>query len=181
MTSAVPEVLKDHYLQQVVPELKKECGFTNIHQVPKLEKIVLNSRIKAEADKAYIEQLVKDMALITGQAPVVIKSKKSIANFKLRQGVPNGVKVTLRGNRMYQFLYRLINIVFPVILDFRGVSSHFDRNGNLTIGIKDHSVFPEIKTSSNRINIGLDIAIVTTAHDSKDALLLLKKLGMVFR
>jgi len=175
-------VLKETYLKQIVPDLIKELGCKNVHVIPKIEKIVLNSRIDAGLDKAHIEQLVKEMGLISGQKPIVTKAKKSISNFKLRQGMPTGVKVTLRGNRMYDFLYRLINIALPVIRDFRGVSKKMDRYGNLNIGISDHTIFPEIKVeTSNRQNVGLDIAIVTTAKDNKEALLLLEKLGMAFR
>ena len=175
-------VLKELYLKQVVPALMKELDCKNIHVVPKIEKVVLNSRIDADLDKALIEQLVKEMGLISGQKPLITKSRKSISNFKLRQGVPAGVKVTLRGNRMYDFLYRLINIALPVIRDFRGVSKKMDKHGNLNIGIEDHSIFPEIKIeTSNRQNIGLDIAIVTTTSEDKKALLLLEKLGMAFR
>ena len=175
-------VLKDLYEQQVVPALEKELEIKNIHRVPKLEKIVLNSRIDAEADKAHVEQLVKEIGLIAGQKPLLIKAKKSISNFKLRQGMPSGVKATLRGKRMYDFLYRLIHIVLPVIRDFRGVSKRMDKRGNLNIGIEDHSIFPEIKIeSSSRQNTGLDIAIVTTTDSDREALLLFQKLGMVFR
>lgn len=175
-------VLKEVYLKQVVPALIKELECKNVHVVPKVEKVVLNSRIDADLDKAHIEQLVKEMGLIAGQKPLVTKAKKSISNFKLRQGVPAGVKVTLRGNRMYDFLYRLINIALPVIRDFRGVSKKMDKHGNLNIGIADHTIFPEIKVeTSNRQNVGLDIAIVTTTNCDKQALLLLEKLGMAFR
>ncbi len=175
-------VLKETYLKQIVPALIKELNCKNVQVVPKIEKIVLNSRIDAGLDKAHIEQLVKEMGLISGQKPIVTKAKKSISNFKLRQGMPTGVKVTLRGNRMYDFLYRLINITLPVIRDFRGVSKKMDGSGNLNIGISDHTIFPEIKVeTSNRQNVGLDIAIVTTAKDNKEALLLLEKFGMAFR
>ena len=174
--------LKEDYKTRVEPLLEKQLGITNINHVPKLEKIVLNSRIDAEADKAHVEQLVKEIGLIAGQKPLLIKAKKSISNFKLRQGMPSGVKATLRGKRMYDFLYRLIHIVLPVIRDFRGVSKRMDKRGNLNIGIEDHSIFPEIKIeSSSRQNTGLDIAIVTTTDSDREALLLLQKLGMVFR
>jgi large subunit ribosomal protein L5 len=174
--------LKDYYFKQVVPILKKQFGYKNIHVVPKVEKVVLNSRINADADKAHVEQLVKEMSLIAGQKPLITKAKKSISNFKLRQGIPTGVKVTLRGNRMYDFLYRLINIALPVIRDFRGVSKKMDRRGNLNVGIMDHTIFPEIKVeSSSRQNIGMDIAVVTTARSDKEGLSLLEGLGVVFR
>lgn len=175
-------VLKGLYEQQVVPALEKELDIKNIHRVPKIEKIVLNSRIDGGADKAHVESLIKEIGLIAGQKPLLIKARKSISNFKLRQGMPSGVKATLRGKRMYDFLYRLIHIVLPVIRDFRGVSKRMDKRGNLNIGIEDHLIFPEIKIeSSSRQNTGLDIAIVTTADGDREALLLLQKLGMVFR
>lgn len=175
-------VLKEQYLKKVVPELTKSYGYKNIHRVPCVEKVVLNSRINSSADKSAIEQLIKEIGLIAGQKPVTTRAKKSISNFKLRQGMPTGVKVTLRGVRMYEFLYRLINIALPVIRDFRGVSKRMDRSGNLNIGIEDHTIFPEIKVeTSNRQNIGLDIAIVTTADTDKEGLSLLEALGMAFR
>lgn len=178
----VTTVLKDLYEQQAVPVLERELAIKNIHRVPKIEKIVLNSRIDAEADKAHVEQLVREIGLIAGQKPLLVRAKKSISNFKLRQGMPSGVKATLRGRRMYDFLYRFIHIVLPVIRDFRGVSKRMDKRGNLNIGIEDHSIFPEIKIeSSSRRNTGLDIAIVTTTDSDREALLLLQKLGMVFR
>ena len=175
-------VLKEFYLKQIVPSLMKEYGFENIHDVPKVEKVVLNSRIDSGLDKAHIEQLVKEIGLIAGQKPLITKAKKSISNFKLREGMSAGVKVTLRGDRMYDFLYRLINVALPVIRDFRGVAKKMDKQGNLNIGIADHTIFPEIKIeTSNRQNIGLDIAIVTNVSKDSDALLLLEKLGMAFR
>lgn len=175
-------VLKEFYLKQVVPSLMKECSFKNIHDVPKVEKIVLNSRIDSGLDKSHIEQLVKEIGLIAGQKPLITKAKKSISNFKLREGMSAGVKVTLRGDRMYDFLYRLINVALPVIRDFRGVAKKMDKQGNLNIGIVDHTIFPEIKIeTSNRQNVGLDIAIVTNVSKDSDALLLLEKLGMAFR
>ncbi len=175
-------ILKDYYFEKVVPALKDQFGYTNIHVVPAVEKVVLNSRINADADKAHVAQVVKELGLITGQKPLITRAKKSISNFKLRQGMPAGVKVTLRGNRMYDFLYRLIHIALPVIRDFRGVSRRMDKRGNLNIGIVDHTIFPEIKVeSSNRQNIGLDIAIVTTARSDKEGLSLLENLGIAFR
>ena len=175
-------VLKEHYMKQVVPTLKKEFGYKNIHTVPKVEKVVLNSRISAEAEKAHIEQLQKEIGLIAGQKPFLTRARKSVSNFKLRQGMPNGVKVTLRGARMYDFLYRLFNIALPVIRDFRGVSKRMDKRGNLNLGIADHTIFPEIRIeSSNRQNVGLDIAIVTTAQTDKESMRLLEGLGIVFR
>lgn len=178
----VVPALKEFYFTKIVHDLAKSMGLNNVHTVPFVEKVVLNSRIDANADKSQIEQLVKEIGLIAGQKPLITKAKVSISNFKLRQGVPNGVKVTLRGNRMYDFLYRLINVALPVIRDFRGVSKKMDRAGNLNIGIVDHTIFPEIKIeTNNRQNIGLDIAIVTSAKNDKDALVLFEALGMAFR
>ena len=182
MSTTVISGLKDYYSQQVVPELKKIQGYKNIHQVPKLEKVVVNSRINAGDDKACVEQLTKDIGLITGQKPIVRKAKKSVSNFKLRQGMPVGVQVTLRGARMYDFLFRLIHIVFPAVLDFRGVSRRMDKGGNLNIGITDYSVFPEIQVQSTvKKSRGLDIAIVTSTPQNKEAFLLLETLGIAFR
>ncbi len=181
MNSTMP-VLKEQYLKKVVPELVKRNKYKSLHEVPVLEKIVLNSGINANADKGSIEQLVKDMSLIAGQKPVITRARKSISNFKLRQGVPNGVKITLRGNRMYDFFYRLVSIALPVIRDFRGVAKRLDGAGNLNIGIQDHTIFPEIKIeTTNRKNIGLDIAIVTSAKTDKEAVELLELIGMAFR
>lgn len=173
---------KELYEKQVVPALMEELHCKNVHCVPKMEKIVLNMRLNAEAEKAHVEQLIKELSLISGQKPLLIRAKKSISNFKLRKGMLIALKVTLRGNRMYEFWERLVHIVLPVIRDFRGVSKRMDKRGNLNIGIEDHSIFPEIKIESNsRKNDGLDIAIVTTAKNPQESLLLYQKLGMVFR
>lgn len=175
-------VTKELYEKQVVPALKKELQCKNVHCVPKMEKIVLNVRLNAETEKAHVEQLIKELSLLSGQKPLLIQSRKNISNFKLRKGMLIALKVTLRGNRMYEFWERLVHIVLPVIRDFRGVSRRMDKRGNLNIGIEDHSIFPEIKIESNsRKNDGLDIAIVTTAKNAHESLLLYQKLGMVFR
>jgi large subunit ribosomal protein L5 len=173
---------KELYEKQVVHALMEELHCKNVHCVPKMEKIVLNMRLNAEAEKAHVEQLIKELSLISGQKPLLIRAKKSISNFKLRKGMLIALKVTLRGNRMYEFWERLVHIVLPVIRDFRGISKRMDKRGNLNIGIEDHSIFPEIKIESNsRKNDGLDIAIVTTAKNPQESLLLYQKLGMVFR
>lgn len=176
----VPE-LKKIYLETVVPALQKECGFKNIHQVPKIEKVVLNSSFGAELDKNGVEELRKDIMSLAGQAPVVVKAKMSVSNFKLREGMPVGIKVTLRGNTMWEFLLRLIAIALPNIRDFRGVSSKLDGLGNYTLGIIDHSIFPEINVERQRTNTGLDISIVTSAKNDDHGKELLKLLGMPFR
>jgi large subunit ribosomal protein L5 len=177
---SVPE-LKKNYLEEVVPALQKNCGFQNLHQVPKIDKVVLNSSFGVELDKNGIEELRKDITSLSGQAPIVIKAKMSVSNFKLREGMPVGIKVTLRGNVMWEFLLRLIAIALPNIRDFRGVSSKLDGLGNYTLGIIDHSIFPEINVERQRTNTGLDISIVTTAQNDEHGKELLKLLGMPFR
>lgn len=173
--------LKKHYLEGVMKDLMSSRGYKNSHQVPVIEKVVVNSAINSSADKNYITDLSKDMGLITGQKPIVTKAKKSISNFKLRQGMPNGVKVTLRGNDMYEFLCRLLSIALPAIRDFRGVPNKLDGRGNYTIGITDHSIFPEITVDPNRSNIGMDITIVTTAETDEEGKELLSLMGLPFR
>tara|TARA_Y200000002_G_C22679057_1_gene663255 strand:+ start:1764 stop:2339 length:576 start_codon:yes stop_codon:yes gene_type:complete len=177
---SVPE-LKKIYLEEVVPALQKNCGFQNLHQVPKIDKVVLNSSFGVELDKNGIEELRKDITSLSGQAPIVIKAKMSVSNFKLREGMPVGIKVTLRGNVMWEFLLRLIAIALPNIRDFRGVSSKLDGLGNYTLGIIDHSIFPEINVERQRTNTGLDISIVTTAQNDEHGKELLQLLGMPFR
>jgi len=177
---SVPE-LKKIYLEEVVPALQKNCGFQNLHQVPKIDKVVLNSSFGVELDKNGIEELRKDITALSGQAPIVIKAKMSVSNFKLREGMPVGIKVTLRGNVMWEFLLRLIAIGLPNIRDFRGVSSKLDGLGNYTLGIIDHSIFPEINVERQRTNTGLDISIVTTAQNDEHGKELLQLLGMPFR
>ena len=173
--------LKKIYQEKVVPELKKVLGVENPHQVPAVEKIILSSSIKSDASKEWVSEVEKEIAKISGQKPVVTKAKKSIANFKLRKGQPTGVKVTLRGAIMWEFLYKFIAIVLPSIRDFRGVPSKFDGNGNYNFGIADHTIFPEVTVDPNRKNVGLDITIVTTAKTDNDGRQLLTLLGMPFR
>ena len=176
----VPE-LKKTYQNDAVPAMMKALGYSNIHQVPKVEKVVLNSSFGAELDKNSIEELRKDIASLAGQAPITVKAKVSVSNFKLRQGMPVGIKVTLRGNEMWEFLLRLIAIALPNIRDFRGVPSKLDGNGNYTLGITDHSIFPEINVERQRVNTGMDICIVTSANSDPEGVELLKLLGMPFR
>ncbi|MDC0921025.1 50S ribosomal protein L5 [Opitutales bacterium] len=176
----IPE-LKKIYIDEVAPALLKSRGLKNVHQVPKIEKVVLNSSFGAELDKNGIEELRKDMTALSGQAPIVIRAKMSVSNFKLREGMPVGIKVTLRGNVMWDFLLRLIAISLPNIRDFRGVPAKLDGSGNYTLGIIDHSIFPEINVERQRTNTGLDISIVTSASNDADGSELLKLLGMPFR
>ena len=173
--------LYKQYLEQVAPVLTKELGYKNIHQVPKVLKIVLNTGFGDEMDKSSLEDLRKDFAAIAGQSPVICKARISVSNFKVRQGMPVGLMVTLRGEVMWDFLFRLLAISLPNIRDFRGVSSRLDGNGNYTLGITDHSIFPEINVERQRTNIGLDISIVTSAATDKEGHELLSHLGMPFR
>jgi len=173
--------LRKHYQEVVKPELIKLRGYKNVHQVPRVLKVVINSGVDAAAEKNVITELAKDIGLISGQKPIVTKARKSVANFKLRQGMPIGVKVTLRGESMYEFLYRLIAIALPTIRDFRGVSGKFDGQGNYNIGITDITIFPEISVETHKTHPGLDIAIVTSAPTDEEGRDLLKLFGMPFR
>jgi large subunit ribosomal protein L5 len=178
--SYVPS-LKKLYTEQVVPELVKSRGYKNKHQVPKLVKINLNTGIDADADKNLISDIQRDLALIAGQKPVLAKSRKAIANFKLRQGQVVGCHVTLRGDAMWEFLYRLLAVALPTIRDFRGVPAKFDGQGNYNLGVTDFTIFPEITVENVKKQMGLDITIVTTAESDDEGRELLKLLGMPFR
>lgn len=173
--------LKQQYWDTVLPELTKILGYTNRFEVPALEKIVVNSRIKAIDDKNRIKEVEECIGLLTGQKPVITKANESISNFKLRQGMPVGVKVTLRGANMWEFLFKLVMIALPNTRDFRGISpASFDGRGNYTLGIPDSTIFPEITNEGQKI-IGMDITIVTTAKTDHEARELLKLMGMPFR
>lgn len=174
-------VLKKMYAEKVVPALEKALNHSNPHNVPNLEKIVISSGIRSENSKEWVQEVVKEIAKLAGQQPVITKSRKSIANFKLREGQANGVMVTLRGARMWEFLYKFINIVLPSIRDFRGVGTRLDGHGNYSFGVADHTIFPEITVDPNRKNLGMDITIVTTAKTDDEGRELLKQLGMPFR
>jgi len=180
-TQPDPELLDD-YKNRVVPALREKHGYKNLHQIPKVIKVVVNSSVGAGAERKEALEIAKsEIALITGQRPVSTRKKKSIANFKLRQGQAIGAKVTLRGRIMYEFLERLIKMSLPRIRDFRGVSTKaFDRNGNYTLGVSDQSIFPEIELDQIKRNIGFDITIVTTARTDDEAKSLLSELGMPF-
>jgi large subunit ribosomal protein L5 len=174
--------LYDHYKKHVVPALQTQRGFKNVHEVPRVQKVIINTCVASQADvKQALEDAKEELALISGQRPAETRSKKSIANFKLRQEQPIGAKVTLRGPRMYEFLERLIKMALPRIRDFRGVSPRaFDGRGNYTLGVKDQSIFPEVELDKIKRNIGFDVTIVTTATTNEDAKILLSELGMPF-
>ena len=178
--SYVPS-LKKIYVEQVIAELKKSRGYKNPHQVPKLTKVVLNTGIDSEADKNQIADIQRDMSAIAGQKAVLTKSRKAIASFKLRAGQVVGCTVTLRGNAMWEFLYRLLAVALPTIRDFRGVPQKLDGQGNYNIGITDYTIFPEITVENVKKTMGLDITIVTTAETDDEGRELLKLLGMPFR
>lgn len=178
--STVP-TLKKLYTEQVAPELVKSRGYKNKHQVPKLVKINLNTGIDADADKNQIADIARDLAAIAGQKPILNRSRKAIANFKLKPNQIVGCSVTLRGAAMWEFLYRLLAVALPTIRDFRGVPSKLDGQGNYNLGITDHSIFPEISVENIKKHIGLDITIVTTAQTDDEGRELLRLLGMPFR
>ncbi len=169
--------------KDIVPELQQQLGLKNIHQVPRLEKIVVNCSVGSQADrKVAIEDAVNDLSAITGQKPVVAQSKIAIANFKLRANEPIGAKVTLRGRRMYDFMLRLVKTAIPRIRDFRGVPPRaFDGRGNYTLGIADQSIFPEIELDKVKRTLGYDITFVTSTNNDDHARTMLKALGMPFR
>jgi large subunit ribosomal protein L5 len=175
--------LKDLYEKSVRPQLMREFGYGNVHEVPRLEKIVVNVGMGAAIDNPkLLDSAVEQLAAITGQRPVVTRAKKAISNFRLREGMAIGAKVTLRGQRMYEFLDRLINVAIPRIRDFRGVPTRsFDGRGSYTLGIKEQLIFPEIDYDKVEKVHGMDITIVTTAERDDEALALLAALGMPFR
>jgi large subunit ribosomal protein L5 len=173
---------KEQYTNTIVAELKERFQYKSVMQVPKLTKIVINKGIGAAvADKKLVDQGVEELSIITGQRAVATKAKVSISNFKLREGMPIGAKVTLRGNRMYEFLDRLITIALPRVRDFRGVNDKgFDGRGNYTLGVTEQIIFPEISIDKiNKIS-GMDITLVTTASTDEEAYALLKAFGMPF-
>lgn len=174
--------LEQKYVETVKPSLMKEFGYSSVMECPKLEKVVLNIGVgDAIANPKALEEAVAELTEIAGQKPVITKAKKSIANFKLREGMSIGCKVTLRGERMYEFLDKLFNISLPRVRDFRGVSATaFDGRGNYTLGVKEQLIFPEINFDKVAKVRGLDIVIVTSAKTNKEAYSLLKELGMPF-
>lgn len=182
--AAAPQArLRAEYQDRIHGELMKELGLKNPFAVPRLDKIVVNMGVgKAHENKKLLEGAVQDMARITGQAPVVTVAKKSIATFKVRDGMPVGCKVTLRGRRMYEFMDRLVNIALPRVRDFEGISAKsFDGRGNYSLGIKEQLIFPEVEYDKTDTVRGMDIVISTTAADNKSGHALLKALGMPFK
>ena len=176
-------VLQKEYKEKVVPALTKKHGYTNPHQVPRLEKIVVTSCMgKAPDRKVAVDDAVAEIAKITGQKPSITYAKKAVANFKLRAGEPLGARVTLRGERMWEFLYRFINITAPNIRDFRGISGKgFDGRGNYAVGFADQSIFPEIELDQIKRQIGFDLIFVTSAATDEEGRSLLTELGLPFR
>jgi large subunit ribosomal protein L5 len=175
--------LKERYKKEIVPALMKEFSYKNVMEVPRIEKVVLNVGLgEAIQNIKLLDSVQKELSMITGQKAVITKAKKSIAAFKLRKGMPIGCKVTLRGDRMYEFLDRLISVALPRIRDFKGVSGKaFDGRGNYTLGIKEQFIFPEIDYDKVEMVHGMDITVCTTAKSDAEAKALLRHLGMPFR
>jgi len=175
--------LQEKYVNSVRPELASKFTYKSPMQIPKIEKIVINMGCgDAVANSKVLDDAVEELAQIAGQKPVITKAKKSIANFKLREGMPIGCKVTLRGERMYQFLDKLVSISLPRVRDFRGISDHaFDGRGNYTLGVKEQLIFPEIDFDKVKKVRGMDIVIVTTAKTDEEGRALLSLMGMPFR
>jgi large subunit ribosomal protein L5 len=174
--------LKDRFLNEITPSLIQKFNYTTVMQVPKIEKVVINMGVgEAVSNSKVIDAAITDLQTISGQKPVVTRAKKSIAGFKLRENMPIGVKVTLRGERMYHFMDKLFNVALPRVRDFRGVSSKaFDGRGNYTLGLKEQLIFPEIEYDKIDKVRGMDVVIVTTAKTDEEARVLLTELGMPF-
>ena len=174
--------LKTNYREQIVPALMKEFGYKSIMQVPRLQKIVVNQGMgQAVADKKLIEVAAEELSLITGQKAVTTKSRKDISNFKLRKGMPIGVMVTLRSDRMYEFLERLIAVALPRIRDFKGINSKLDGKGNYTLGLEEQIIFPEIVMDSVHKIMGMNITFVTSANTDEEGFDLLREFGLPFK
>ncbi|WP_414619447.1 50S ribosomal protein L5 [Calothrix sp. CCY 0018] len=175
--------LKSKYLETIVPNLMKQFEYSNIHQVPKVTKVTINRGLgEASQNAKALEASLSEIALITGQKPVVTRAKKAIAGFKIREGMPVGVMVTLRSGKMYNFLDRLINLSLPRIRDFRGISAKsFDGRGNYTLGVREQLIFPEVEYDKIDQIRGMDISIITTARNDEEGRALLKEMGMPFR
>ncbi|HEV2121752.1 MAG TPA: 50S ribosomal protein L5, partial [Chloroflexota bacterium] len=174
--------LRTRYYEEIIPELTRQFGYTNVMEVPRLAKISINKGVgEAASNQKVLDDAIGELRRITGQQPVTARARKSVSNFKLRQGMPIGVHVTLRGNQMYEFLDRLVTLALPRVRDFRGVPDRsFDGRGNYTLGIKEQIIFPEINVDKvDRIS-GLDVTFVTTAATDEEAYALLKALGMPF-
>ncbi|RAK07729.1 LSU ribosomal protein L5P [Halanaerobium saccharolyticum] len=176
-------VLAQEYKEEILPQLVEKFDYNNVMEAPKLEKIIVNVGLgEAKEDTKLLDTVVDEIARITGQSPTVTRAKKSIANFKIREGMPVGIKVTLRGEQMFEFLYKLINVSMPRIRDFRGVSpKSFDGRGNYSLGISEHTVFPEINIDEVDNIHGLEVTIVTSAETDEEAFELLSIMGMPFK
>ena len=174
--------LKETYQNDVAPALMKKFGYKSVMQIPKLDKVVINVGCgEARENSKVVDAIVKDLSIITGQKPIVCRAKKSVANFKLREGMPVGVKVTLRGDRMYEFLERFFNLALPRVRDFRGINPNsFDGRGNYAMGVKEQLIFPEIEYDKIDAVRGMDIIMVTTANTDEEGRELLKALGAPF-
>jgi large subunit ribosomal protein L5 len=179
----MPPRLRDRYRKDVVPALMRELGYTNALAVPKLQKIVLNMGLgEATQNPKILDSAVEELGAISGQRPVVTKAKKAIANFKLREGIPIGAMVTLRGDRMYEFFDRLVNVTLPRVRDFKGVPDRsFDGRGNYSLGLREQVIFPEINLDKVDKIKGLTVVVCTSAHTDAEAKTLLRALGMPFR
>lgn len=175
-------VLKETYKSEIAPALMKKFGYKSVMQIPKLDKIVINVGCgEARENSKVVDAIINDLQIITGQKPVICRAKKSVANFKLREGMPIGVKVTLRGDRMYEFLERFFNLALPRVRDFRGINPNsFDGRGNYAMGIKEQLIFPEIEYDKIDTVRGMDIIMVTTANTDEEGRELLKLLGAPF-
>ena len=175
--------LKDLYKSKVAPGLKEEFGYTNPMAIPRMEKVFISMGVgKAVQDKKYLESAKKELAMIAGQMPAVCKAKKSVSNFKVREGQDTGLKVNLRGVRMYEFMDRLINLAIPRVRDFRGLNANsFDGRGNYSMGLTEQSVFPEINTAKIEFQQGMNITFVTTARTDDEARKMLELFGMPFK
>ena len=174
--------LKEQYVSEIAPALMKKFGYKNVMQIPKLDKVVINVACgEAKENSKVIDAVMNDLAAITGQKPIVCKAKKSVANFKLREGMPIGVKVTLRSDKMYEFVDRLFNVAFPRVRDFKGISANsFDGRGNYSTGVKEQLIFPEIEFDKVDKVRGMDINFITTAKTVEEAKELLSLLGAPF-
>jgi large subunit ribosomal protein L5 len=175
--------LKEKYISEVKPAMQEKFSYSNVMEIPKIEKISVNMGVgRAVEDKKLIDYAVKDLTIITGQKPIINKARRSVSNFKLRAGMPIGCKVTLRGERMYNFLDKLISINLPRVRDFRGISPEaFDGRGNYTLGVKEQLIFPEIRYDQVQHVQGMNITIVTTANTDEEARELLTLMGMPFK
>jgi large subunit ribosomal protein L5 len=183
MTGCLMARLRDLYKSKIIPELTKEFRYTNSMAVPRMEKVIISMGIgRATQEKKFLDLARKDLTMIAGQMPVVCKAKKSVSNFKVREGNETGLKVTVRGVRMYEFMDRLINLAIPRVRDFRGLSpKSFDGRGNYSMGLSEQSVFPEINPAKMEFQQGMNITFVTTADTDEEAKKLLQLFGMPFR